>query len=149
MPPRQAAPLPAYRIRNRKAYTDALVRRGSLTLWVHQYTLHAWRHRGPARRGAQFEYSDLAIECLLTLRSVYRLTLRATEGFARSLFGLMEVGLPVPDYTTLCRRSATARVTLPKRAEGPLHLALDSTGLKVYGEGEWKVRQHGYSKRRT
>jgi len=149
MPARQAAPKPAYRIRNWKAYNDGLVHRGSLTLWVDRDTLRAWRYQGPARRGAQFEYSDLAIECLLTLRSVYRLTLRATEGFARSLIGLMEVDLPVPDYTTLCRRAATVRVTLPRRAEGPLHLVLDSTGLKVYGEGEWKVRQHGYSKRRT
>jgi hypothetical protein len=149
MPARQAAPKPAYRIRNWKQYNDALVRRGSLTLWVDQDTLRAWRYQGPARRGAQFEYSDLAIECLLTLRSVYHLTLRATEGFARSLFEVMAVDLTVPDYTTLCRRAATVRITLPKRAEGPLHLVLDSTGLKVYGEGEWKVRQHGYSKRRT
>jgi hypothetical protein len=149
MPARQAAPKPTYRIRNWNDYNDALVRRGSLTLWVDQAALQAWRYQGPARRGAQFRFSDLAIECLLTLRAVYHLTLRATEGFARSLFELMEVDLPVPDYTTLCRRAATVRITLPKRAEGPLHLILDSTGLKVYGEGEWKVRQHGYSKRRT
>jgi Transposase DDE domain len=149
MPTPQAAPKAAYRIRNWKRYNDALVNRGSLTLWVDQATLQAWRYQGPARRGAQFEYSDLAIECLLTLRAVYHLTLRATEGFARSLFGLMQVDLPVPDYSTLCRRAATVRVTLPKKAQGPLHLVIDSTGLKVYGEGEWKVRQHGYSKRRT
>ncbi len=139
----------AYRVRNWKEYDAALVRRGSLTLWVEEATLQAWRYRGPTQRGAQFQFSDLAIECLLTLRAVYRLTLRATEGFARSLFALMRVDLPVPDYTTLCRRAATVRITLPKKATGPLHLVLDSTGLKVYGEGEWKVRQHGYSKRRT
>src|SRR4051794_31905595 len=149
MPARQAAPKPAYRIRNWKSYNDALVRRGSLTLWVDQRTLQAWRYQGPSQRGAQFEYSDLAIECLLTLRCVYHLTLRATEGYARSLLGLMQVDLPVPDYSTLCRRAATVRITLPRKATGPLHLVLDSTGLKVYGEGEWKVRQHGYSKRRT
>ena len=149
MPARQAAPKSAYHIRNWKQYNDALVRRGSLTLWVDQEMLQTWRYQGPRQRGAQFRFSDLAIECLLTLRSVYHLTLRATEGFAHSLFGLMNLDLPVPDYTTLCRRAATVRVTLPKRAEGPLHLVLDSTGLKVYGEGEWKVRQHGYSKRRT
>jgi hypothetical protein len=149
MPARPAAPKPTYRIRNWKAYNDALVHRGSLTLWVDQAALQAWRYQGPARRGAQFRFSDLAIECLLTLRAVYHLTLRATEGFARSLFELMAVDLTVPDYTTLCRRAATVRITLPKRADGPLHLILDSTGLKVYGEGEWKVRQHGYSKRRT
>src|SRR3954469_3674906 len=149
MPSRHAAPKPVYRIRNWSRYNDALVSRGSLTLWVDQETLPAGRYQGPTQRGAQFRFSDLAIECLLTLRSVYRLTLRATEGFARSLFGLMGADLPVPDYTTLGRRAATVRVTLPKRAEGPLHLVLDSTGLKVYGEGEWKVRRHGYSKRRT
>ncbi len=138
-----------YRIRNWKQYNDALVRRGSLTLWVDQDTLRAWRHQGPAQQGAQFEYSDLAIQCLLTLRTVYHLTLRATEGFARSLFEVMHLDLPVPDYSTLCRRARTVRISLPKKATGPLHLVLDSTGLKVYGEGEWKVRQHGYSKRRT
>jgi hypothetical protein len=149
MPTRKPNPKPADRIRNWKQYNDALVRRGSLTLWVDQAALQAWRYQGPTRRGAQFRFSDQAIECLLTLRAVYHLTLRATEGFARSLFGLMQVDLPVPDSTTLSRRAATVRITLPKRAEGPLHLVLDSTGLKVYGEGEWKVRQHGYSKRRT
>ena len=149
MPARQPVPKPAYRIRNWSQYNDALVRRGSLTLWVDQATLDAWRYQGPTQRGAQFQFSDMAIECLLTLRAVYHLTLRATEGFARSLFDLMAVDLNVPDYTTLCRRAATVRITLPKKATGPLHLILDSTGLKVYGEGEWKVRQHGYSKRRT
>lgn len=149
MPARQAPKAAIYRIRNWKQYNDALVRRGSLTLWVEETTLQAWRYQGPARQGAQFVYSDLAIEGLLTLRAVYYLTLRATEGFARSLFELMGLELPVPDYSTLGRRAATVRVTLPKRAGGPLHLVLDSTGLKVYGEGEWKVRQHGYSKRRT
>jgi hypothetical protein len=138
-----------YRVRNWKEYDAALVRRGSLTLWVEEATLQAWRYRGPTQRGAQLQYSDLAIECLLTLRAVYHLTLRATEGFARSLFGVMGLDLEVPDHTTLSRRAAAVRITLPKRAEGPLHLVLDSTGLKVYGEGEWKVRQHGYSKRRT
>jgi IS5 family transposase len=149
MPAPQAATKPVYRIRNWKHYNDALVRRGSLTLWVEQETLQAWRYQGPSQRGAQFESSDMAIECLLTLRAVSHLTLRATEGFARSLFALMAVDLDVPDYSTLCRRAKSVRITLPKKAEGPLHLILDSTGLKVYGEGEWKVRQHGYSKRRT
>ena len=149
MPTRKASPKPVYRIRNWKQYNDALVRRGSLTLWVDQATLDAWRYQGPPQRGAQFRYSDTAIECVLTLRSVYHLPLRATEGFARSIFGLMGLDLDVPDYSTLCRRAKTLQITLPKKADGPLHLVIDSTGLKVYGEGEWKVRQHGYSKRRT
>src|SRR5512135_1063483 len=149
MPARHAPKKAVYRIRNWKQYNDALVRRGSLTLWVDQDTIQAWRYQGPAQRGAQYEYSDTAIECLLTLRAVYHLPLRATEGFATSLLELMGADLPVPDYSTLSRGAATVRITLPKRATGPLHLILDSTGLKVYGEGEWKVRQHGYSKRRT
>jgi hypothetical protein len=149
MPTRPALTKPIYRIRNWKQYNDALVRRGSLTLWVDPATLQAWRYQGPAQRGAQFHYSDTAIQCVLTLRSVYHLPLRATEGFANSIFELMGLDLPVPDYTTLCRRAESLRITLPKKATGPLHLVIDSTGLKVYGEGEWKVRQHGYSKRRT
>jgi hypothetical protein len=149
MPARPAIAKPIYRIRNWKQYNQALVRRGSITLWVDPETLQAWRYQGPARRGAQFRYSDTAIQCVLTLRSVYHLPLRATEGFARSIFGLMGLDLPVPDYTTLCRRAESLCITLPKKADGPLHLVIDSTGLKVYGEGEWKVRQHGYSKRRT
>ena len=149
MPTRKAIPKPIYRIRNWKQYNDALVLRGSLTLWVDQETLQAWRYRGPAQRGAQFLYSDLAIQCVLTLRAVYHLPLRATEGFARSILGLMGLDLDVPDYSTLCRRAKTLPITLPKVAVGPLHLVIDSTGLKVYGEGEWKVRQHGHSKRRT
>lgn len=149
MPSDQATTKPRYRIRNWKQYNDALVRRGSLTLWVDQDTLQAWRYQGPAQQGAQFQYSDTAIPCLLTLRSVSHLTLRATQGFAHSLFELMPLDLPVPNYSTLCRRAVTLRITLPRRAEEPLHLVLDSTGLKVYGEGEWKVRKHGDSRRRT
>src|SRR3954453_16707126 len=136
MPARKATTKPTYRIRNWKQYNDALVNRGSLTLWGDQAALETWRYQGPARRGAQFDYSDTAIRCLLTLRAVYPLTLRATEGFARSLFELCGWAPPVPDYTTLCRRAGTLRIDLPRHAEGPLHLILASTGLKVYGEGE-------------
>src|SRR5262245_53219957 len=99
MPARHASKTATYRIRNWNQYNEALVRRGSLTLWVDPASLRAWRYQGPPRRGAQFEYSDTAIECLLTLRAVYHLTLRATEGFATSLFELMGSDLPVPDYT--------------------------------------------------
>ena len=79
--------------------------------------LEAWRYQGTAKRGGQFDYSDTAIQCLLTLRAVYRLTPRATEGFARSLFELMRLDLPVPDYTTLCRRAGTLPIDLPRHAE--------------------------------
>jgi len=87
---------------------------------------------------------------MATLQVVYRLPLRATEGLLRSVLQLLNVNLDVPDYSTLCRRRQTLAVSLPVQArQQPLHLVVDSTGLKVYGEGEWKVRQHGWSKHRT
>jgi IS5 family transposase len=149
MPARQTTKTAAYRIRNWKEYNRALVNRGSLTVWVDPGSLDAWNYRGPAQWGGQYIYSDTAIQCLLTLRAVFHLPLRATQGMARSIFELMGLDLAVPDYSTLSRRAADLEVNLSRKAKGPLHLVLDSTGLKVYGEGEWKVRKHGYSKRRT
>jgi hypothetical protein len=140
-----------YRIRNWARYNQSLVKRGSLTLWVSEDVLRAWKPV-PSEvrpRGGQPQYTDAAIECLLMLKGVFHQPLRAAEGLAHSLFELMRVRLPVPDYTTLCRRGQTLTVVLPTTSEGPIHAVLDSTGLKIFGEGEWKVRQHGYSKRRT
>lgn len=138
-----------YRVRNWPEYDRALVQRGSVILWVSDDAIAKWRYDGPTHRGAPFVYSDTAIETVLTLREVFHLPNRGVEGFVRSLFQIMGISLPVPDHTTLSRRGRTVKVRLPKRAKGPLHLVLDSSGLKVYGEGEWKVRQHGVSKRRT
>jgi IS5 family transposase len=139
-----------YRIRNWPAYNAALISRGSLTLWVDEAAIEAWRYTGPTQRGAQYVYADAAIKCVLTLRAVYHLALRATEGLARSLFALLAVALPVPSYSTLSRRAAEVEVALGGlRQAGPLHVVIDSSGFKVYGEGEWKVRLHGWSKRRT
>src|SRR5512135_452425 len=139
----------AYRVKNWSQYNAALVKRGSLTVCVDQEALDAWHYQGPPRWGAQFIYSDTAIQCLLTLRVVFHLPLRATQGLAHSIFQLMGLPLDVPHYSTLSRHAATTRIDLPKQGDGPLQLVIDSTGLKLYGEGEWKVRQHGYSKRRT
>lgn len=138
-----------YRVKNWRDYDKSLVQRGSLTFWIDDEALKAWAYQGPAQQGAQFDYSDSAIQMILTMREVFRLTNRATEGLVRSLFQLLKVNLKVPDHSTLSRRGKTLKVTLPKGARGELHLVLDSSGLKVYGEGEWKVRQHGWSKRRT
>src|SRR5512135_2437986 len=149
MPARHSTKKAAYRIRNWRQYNRALVHRGSLTVWVDQKALDAWNYHGPAQWGARFVYSDVAIQCLLTLRAVFRLPLRGTQGMAHSVFELMGLDLEVPHYSTLSRRAAELSVDLARKSEGPLHLVLDSTGLKVYGEGEWKVRRHGYSKRRT
>ncbi len=87
---------------------------------------------------------------MATLQEVYHLPLRGAQGLLRSVIKLLGVELPVPDYTTLCRRRRTLQIVLPRRRQGePLHVVVDSTGIKIYGEGEWKVRQHGYTKRRT
>ncbi len=148
---RKSKPSSKYRVRNWADYNASLVQRGSLTLWVSPDVVRAWKPQpdGPRQRGGQVQFSDMVIECLLTVRVVFHLTLRATEGFARSLFEMMKVNVEVPDYTTLCKRAKHLNVSLPTTTHGPIHAVLDSTGLKVFGEGEWKVRKHGYSKRRT
>ena len=138
-----------YHIRNWSAYDRALVQRGSLTLWISEDALTGWAYQGPRQRGAQFDYSDQAIEAVLTLKEVFHLTNREAEGLVRSVLALMQVALAVPDHSTLSRRGRTVQIRLPKQARGPLQVVMDSSGLKVYGEGEWKVRQHGWSKRRT
>ena len=138
-----------YHIRNWSAYDRALVQRGSLTIWMSEEALVAWAYQGPRQRGAQFDYSDQAIEAILTLKEVFHLTNREAEGLVRSVFALMPVTLAVPDHSTLSRRGRTVQIRLPKRVHGPLQIVMDSSGLKVFGEGEWKVRQHGWSKRRT
>jgi IS5 family transposase len=140
-----------YRLRNWSEYNASLVQRGSLTIWVSQDVLQAWHnHERTGTRGKPFTYTDTAILCMATLEEVYHLPLRATEGLMRSVVKLLGVGLPVPDYTTLCRRRRALAVALPRRAkDAPMHMVVDSTGIKVYGEGEWKVRQHGWSRHRT
>lgn len=150
----QPAPLSktVYRVRNWKEYNQALVKRGSLTLWFDQDSIAAWyAPADPDKLGHPLVYSDAAILCVLTLKAVFHLRLRQAEGFVRSLLELLKLELPVPDYTTLSRRAKTLDVSLGNhvREEEPLHLVVDSTGLKVFGEGEWKVRQHGWQKRRT
>lgn len=138
-----------YRVRNWSEYEKALVQRGSITLWLSDDLEKTWLYVGEKQRGSQFDYSDKAIEIMLTLKEVFHLTNRGVEGFVRSLFGMMKIDLPVPDHSTLSKRGKTLKVKLSKKASGSLNLVLDSTGLKIYGEGEWKVRKHGYSKRRT
>jgi len=147
-------PKTAYHIRNWKEYNTALVNRGSVTVWFAEEVRHGWlMPERTGARGASPRYSDLAIACVLTLGLVYQLPLRQQQGFAQSLLGLLRLNLPVPDYTTLCRRRHSLSVDVPascslRRREG-VHVVVDSTGLKIYGEGEWKVRLHGASKRRT
>lgn len=140
-----------YKITNWRKYNESLVQRGSITFWFSEEVLAQWSH--PNRRpgvGHPFLYSDRAIESLLALRELFRLPYRQTEGLARSLVRLMEAEVAVPDYTSLAKRAATLQISLEvSRHSGPIDVVVDSTGLKVFGEGEWKVRAHGKSKRRT
>ena len=114
--------------------------------------LEAWHPEieGNRSRGGQLQYSDQAIECLLMLKAVYHLPYRQTVGFGQSVLDLLGADVCVPDYTTLCKRSADLQVCVPTSTlNEPKQIIMNSTGMKIYGEGEWKVRQHGYSKRRT
>lgn len=140
-----------YRPRNWAEYNKSLVGRGSLTLWVSEEVLEVWYSKEQTgQKGASNRYSDLAILCANQVRFLYHLPLRATQGFLGSLFALLKIELEVPCYTTLSRRLKNLDLPILKTpSKEPRHLVLDSTGLKVYGEGEWKVRTHGWSKRRT
>ena len=102
------------------------------------------------QRGRDQTYSEVAIESMAILQAIYHLPLRQTQGLLESLFMLMAITLAVPSYSTLSRRKQTLTIRLPQRRSGEgVHVVIDSTGVKVFGEGEWKVRQHGWSKRRT
>ncbi|MBD0326966.1 MAG: IS5 family transposase [Pyrinomonadaceae bacterium] len=138
-----------YRIRNWRDYNKALVSRGSLTLWIDTRSTDTWLEQAnPARRGRRHTYTDSAILCALLLREAYHLPLRSTQGSVSSVLRLMQVGLQSPHYSTLSRRARQLELSLaaPKKIT---HLVIDSTGLKVYGQGEWQVRTHGKAKRRT
>lgn len=140
-----------YRVKNWSEYDKALVQRGSITFWMSDDFEKTWMHasRGKKQRGSQFDYSDQAILVMLTVKEVFHLTNRGVEGFVRSLFRMMKINLPVPDHSTLSKRGKDLKVKLPKKTSHSLNIVMDSTGLKIYGEGEWKVRMHGVSKRRT
>ena len=140
-----------YRLRNWKQYNNALVQRGSLTLWFSDDMIADWiNQQSSGKRGRSNTYADTAILCMATLQEVYHLRLRSTQGLLLSLMKLMKLDLAVPDYSTLCRRRKTLEVVLPRPGTSePLHVVVDSTGVKVFGEGEWKVRQHGYTRRRS
>jgi IS5 family transposase len=140
-----------YRLRNWKEYNESLVNRGSLTIWFSEDVISAWKNQARSgKRGRPKDYDETAILTMATLQEIYHLPLRQAEGFLRSIFELLKLDLSVPDYSTLSRRRAALEIELPiRRRDEPLHVVVDSTGIKVFGEGEWKVRQHGYSYRRT
>src|ERR671917_1476017 len=137
-----------YRIRNWPQYEAGLKRRGHLTLWLDEATIAEWQAPRRTTPGGQARYSDLAIELVLTLRLVFHLALRQAEGFTSSVLRLLGLDLPVPDHTTLSRRGRTFANHRPHVVpHGPLHLLIDSTGLKLFGRGEWDGEKHGRARR--
>ncbi|PSB14737.1 IS5/IS1182 family transposase [Phormidesmis priestleyi ULC007] len=141
----------SYRIRNWSEYNAGLKPRGSLTFWVDESALESWIvPTFSGKPGASLLYSNLAITTMVTLKSIYGLAGRQCQGFVESVFELMGIKLPVPDHSTVSRRLGSLSIVLPVLPKTDAkHVVVDSTGVKVYGEGEWKTRQHGISKRRT
>ncbi|MEO0644952.1 MAG: IS5 family transposase [Cyanobacteria bacterium J06650_10] len=139
------------RIRNWSEYNKGLKQRGSLTFWISPEVLANWDVKEKTGKpGATPTYTNQSIVTMVSLKSVMGLPGRALCGFVESVFKLMGVALSVPDHTTISRRLKHLEVALPvKPTKGKRHVVIDSTGIKVYGEGEWKTRQHGISKRRT
>ncbi len=146
---RRHIPKQKHKLMNWREYDASLRQRGSLTVWVTDEAIEAWRAAPRTTPGGQPWYSPLAILTALTLRAVFRLALRQTEGLIGSVIGLLGLTLAVPDHTTLCRRAETLEVPRPRRDGGPLHLLVDSTGLKLCGAGEWLVEKHGAKTRRS
>jgi hypothetical protein len=122
-----------------------------LTFWFDEENLQQWcMNMHPEEAGRPTFYGDTAILCALTLKAVFQLRLRQSQGFLASLLELLQLALPTPNYSTICRRSKRLDVDLDSRPRSEaLHVVVDSTGLKVFGEGEWMVRQHRWKKRRT
>ncbi|MCA0339881.1 MAG: IS5 family transposase, partial [Proteobacteria bacterium] len=142
-----------FKVTNWPEYETGLRRRGGLTLWITPEALCSWQAPKRTTRGGQSRYSDLAIETTLTLGLVFGLRLRQTEGLLTSVLQLMGLGLAVPDHTTLSRRARTERPFDRRQgrsvsAEGPIHVLIDSTGLEVYGAGQWLEEKYGGRSRR-
>ena len=130
-------------------YDAALRKRGSLTVWFTAEATTAWKAAPRATPGGQPAHSDLAITTALTVRAVFRLALRQTEGLIGSILQLLGLDLPVPDRTTLGRRTRTLALPVRHPTGGAVHLLVDSTGLKLCGPGEWLIEKHGTRKRRS
>jgi IS5 family transposase len=120
-----------------------------LTVWFTAEAVEAWRAEPRTGRGGQPRYSALAITTALTLRAVFRLALRQTEGLIASILQLLGLDLAVPDHSTLSRRAEALEVPRPRSGREPVHLLVDSTGLRLCGPGEWLAEKHGTKRRRS
>lgn len=140
-----------YRIENWPDYNRSLIQRGSITFWFSEDVVRQWYSKEhTCKKGRPQVYSDEVFLCALLIRAVYHLPLRALQGFLSSLAISLNLNIKIPSYSQICRRSKDLGKAIKKLSNRrPSDVVFDSTGLKVYGEGEWKVRQHGISKRRT
>lgn len=141
-----------YRIRNWRQYNQSLINRGSITFWFNEDAIEKWHSISrTGLRGRPDTYSDDAIRCGLMIRSVFRTALRALQGLLKSFITILGLDLMCPHYSVFCRRAKGLQIPLRRllKPGEKLNIIFDSTGVKVFGEGEWKVRKHGYSKRRT
>ena len=133
-----------YKLRNWPEYNAALKRRGSITLWFSQEAIEAWHPQHGGTRGGQHDYSDVAIETALTIRLVFKSALRQTEGFLYSLIEIMDLDITAPNFSTLSRRGKSVVVhPLKRESDGPVNVLVDSSGLKIHGDGEWSALKHG------
>jgi hypothetical protein len=132
------------------SYDKVLVQRGDITIWFSDDAAQAWHPKHGGKRGGQRDYSDLAIETSLTLRLIFKQPLRQTEGLVQSLIGMMGLELKAPDHSTLSRRANELAVVnaVSRRPGESMTIVVDSTGLKVCGQGEWDAARHGKKGRR-
>jgi hypothetical protein len=137
-----------YRVRNWREYNESLKQRGSLNIWLAPEVENSWYATPDGQPGSPKTYSDEAIETALTVRKLFRLPLRQTEGLLASLFEQRGDDLRIPNYTTLSRRGRYLLVKLPKDDKEEVHVVVDSSGVKVYGDGEWQRKKHGKTKKR-
>jgi len=140
-----------YGVRNWKEYNESLVNRGRLNVYIDEKAENDWylTPRKGKKPGKPKKYSDLAIQLTIQFGKIFHQRLRQTEGLVKSIFKMLELDLDVPDHSTLSRRLGDLNIQLPKLPKENIVFIIDSTGLKIYGEGEWKVRKHGWSKHRT
>ncbi len=141
-----------YRTRNWKEYNRSLVNRGSITFWFDENAIQKWYSiERTGKPGRPETYSDDAIRCGLMIRAVFRTALRFLQGFVDSIIRILELDLVCPHYSVFSRRAKGLHIAMRKllKPGEKINVVFDSTGVKVFGEGEWKVRKHGYSKRRT
>lgn len=137
----------AYRVRNWKDYNKSLVQRGSLTFWFSEEIINNWKSNPKEHSHGNQKYSNMLILCALTIRQLFRLPLRATEGMMKSLVELAKLSVCTPNYSTLSRRGKSLKVSMGvKKTIEARHVLVDSTGVQIIGEGQWKKLRHGESR---